>query len=56
MEILGKLESNDTSIIGKIPSASRYVYIKIPEQFLHMITYNEQLNVLKGITKMQKRE
>ena len=52
MELLGKLRSNDTSNIGMIPSASKYVSVNFSEQCLHIISKNDTFNGLKGITKM----
>ena len=56
MELLGKLASNDTPEIGIIPSASKYVSIKFSEQCLHILNNNDQLNGLKGSTKMKNIE
>ena len=54
MELIGKLESNYTSNIGIIPSASKDISIKFADQCLHIINNKERLNGLKVITKMQK--
>ena len=54
MELIGKLESNDTKTIGMLPSASKYVSIKISDQCLHIINHKERLNGLKGSAKMQE--
>ena len=56
MELIGKLESNDTSYIGMIPSASEYVSIKKLDQCIHMINNIQGLNGLTGSNKMQKIE
>ena len=52
MELLSKLTSNNTSNIGIIPSASRYVSINFSEQDLHITTNKYCLKGLKGSTKM----
>ena len=54
MELMGKLASNDTTNIGMLPSASKYVSINFAAQCLHMINNEEILNGLKGSTKMKK--
>ena len=51
MELLVKLESNDTSKIVIIPSASKDVSIKFSEQYLQILTNNDWLNWIKGSTK-----
>ena len=56
MELPGKLESNNTPKIGILPSAYRQFQNKLAEQCLHIIANNNNLNGLKGIPKMQKRE
>ena len=35
MELIGKLASNDTSKIGILPSASKYVSINVSDQCTH---------------------
>ena len=55
MELLGKSSSNDTSNIGMIPSASKRFCINFEEKCFNILTNNEQLNVLKGITNIQNR-
>ena len=37
MELIGKLGRKGTSKIGMIPSASKYVSIKISEQCIHIL-------------------
>ena len=54
MELMGKLSSNDTTNIGMLPSASKYVSINVVYQCLHILNNKERLNGLKGGTKMQK--
>ena len=54
MELMGKLEINDTTHIGIILSASKYVSIKFSNQCLHILNNKEILNGLKGSPKMQK--
>ena len=54
MELIGKLVSNDTTKIGMLPSASKYVSFKFADQCLHILNNKEGLNGLKGSTKMQK--
>ena len=44
MELLGKLASNDTSNIGIITSASKYVSIKFAETFTLILNNNNRLN------------
>ena len=53
---MGKLSSNDTTNIGMLPSASKDLSIKFPDQCLHIINNKEIFNGLKGSTKMQKIE
>ena len=36
IELMGKWESNDTTNIGRLPSASKDVFIKFSYQFLHI--------------------
>ena len=54
MKLMGKLASNDTTNIGMLPSASKYVSIKFANQCLHILNNKEVLNGLKGSTKIQK--
>ena len=56
MELLGKSASNDTSKIGMLPNASNKISINFEEQCFNILTNNDRLNVLKGITKIQNRE
>ena len=37
MELMGKLASKDTTDIAMLPSASKYVSIKILDQYIHII-------------------
>ena len=37
MELIDKLGSNDTTIIGILPSALKYVSIKFSDQCLHVL-------------------
>ena len=53
MDLLGKLAIKNTSKIGILPSASKYVSVKFEEQFLHILNNNDQFNGLKVITKMK---
>ena len=53
-ELMGKLASKDTTNIGILPSASKYVSINFADKCLHTITNKKRLNGLKGITKIQK--
>ena len=53
MELIGKLESNVTSNIGILPSASKYASIKFLDQCIHIINNKDRLNGLKGSTHMQ---
>ena len=48
--------SNDTSIIGSLPSDSKYFSIKLSKQCLHMINNKDRVNGINGSTKMKKRE
>ena len=41
MELIGKLSSNDTSKIGMLHSASKYVSIKFSDQCLHILNNKE---------------
>ena len=54
MELIGKLSSNDTSEIGMLPSASKYVSIKFEYQCIHILNNKERLNRLKSITKIKR--
>ena len=56
MELIGKLASNDTSMIGIIPSSSKDVSIKFEDQCIQNIKNKEKLNGIEGNTKIQKRE
>ena len=56
MELIGKLASNDTSIIGILSSASKDVSVKFVDQCIHVLNNKVILNGLKVITKMKKRE
>ena len=53
---MGKLASNNTTNIGMLPSASKYVSMNFADQCLHILNNKEKLNGLKGSTKMQKRQ
>ena len=56
MELIGKLESNETTKIGIIPSASKDVFIKFSDQRLHILNNKEILNGLECNRIIQKRE
>ena len=56
MELIGKLASNNTSKIGMLPSASKYVSIKLSDQCIQNINNKDKLNGLKGNPKMKNRE
>ena len=56
MELIGKFASNDTPNIEMTPSDSKEVSIKFEDQYVHIINNQERLNVIKGITKIQKME
>ena len=51
MELMVKLASNDTTNIGMLPSASKYVSINFADQCLHILNNKEIFNGLKGIKK-----
>ena len=53
MEIVVKLGIVDTTNIGMLPSASKYIPIKFSDQCLHIINNKEILNGLKGSSKIQ---
>ena len=55
MEIIGKLGSNDTTKIGMLPSASKYVSVKFSYQCLHILNNKLTFNGIKGSTKIQNR-
>ena len=55
-EIICKLEGKDTTNIGMITSASKYVSIKFVDQFILIINHKEILNGIKDTTKMKKIE
>ena len=54
IELMGKLASNDTTNIGMLLSASKYVTLKFADQCLHILNNKEKLNGLKGSTKIKK--
>ena len=54
MEIMGKLESNDTTYIGMLTSASKYISINFSDKCIYIINDKEILNGIKGGTKMKK--
>ena len=54
MELMGRLASNDTTNIGMLPNASKYVSINFSDKCLHILNNKEILNGLKVSTKMQK--
>ena len=56
MELIDKLSSNNTSKIGILPSASKYVSNKVSDQCIYILNHKERLNRLKGSTKMQNKE
>ena len=56
MELMGKLASKDTTNVGMLPSASKYVSINFANQCLHILNNKERLNRLKDNTKIQKRQ
>ena len=53
---MGTLASIDTTNIGMLPSASKYVSVDFAYQCLHILNNKERLNGLKGSTKMQTRQ
>ena len=55
MKLIDKLESNDTTKVGMIPSASKDISTKFAYQCLHILNNEEVLNGLKFSTKMQNR-
>ena len=55
MELIGKLQSNETSNIVIRFSASKDIYAKFSDQYIHIINSNKILNRIKIITKIQKR-
>ena len=56
MELMGELSSNDTTHIGMLISASKNVSIKFADQYIHILNNKSKLNVLKGSTKMKKKQ
>ena len=56
MELMSKLASNDTTHIGMLPSASKYVSINFADQYLHILNNNKRFNGLKGSIDTQKRK
>ena len=56
MEPIDKLAGKDTSNIGMLPSASKYVSIKFADQCIHILNNKYRLNGLKDSTKMKNRE
>ena len=44
MEFIGELVSNDTSKVGMLPSASKDVSVKFPDQCIHILNDKERLN------------
>ena len=55
MEPIGKLAIKNTLNIGIIPSASKYVSIKLSDQCIHILNNNNRLNGLKRYKEMHKR-
>ena len=55
MELISKLESNDTSKIGIIPSVSKDFFAKFADQCIQIINNKNMLNWLKG-SKQFKRD
>ena len=54
LDLIGRLGSNNTTKIGMLPSASKYVLIKFANQCLHNINSKEILNGLKGSSKFKR--
>ena len=54
MDLIGWLGSNNTTKIGMLPSASKYVSIKFADQCLHNNSSKEILNGLKGRSKLKR--
>ena len=50
MELIGELESNKSSKIEIISSASKGVSIRFADQCMHTLNNEERFNGLKGIT------
>ena len=48
MKLIGKLSSNDTSKIGILTSASKYVSIKISDKYVQVLNNKEILNDSKA--------
>ena len=44
MKLIGNLANNDTSNIGIISSASKYIFIKISEQCIHILNDKYKFN------------
>ena len=42
MELIGVLASNDTTNIGMLPSASKYISIKFSDKCLHNLNNRER--------------
>ena len=55
MESIGKLASNDTSKIGILPNALKYVSVEFLEIYIHVLNNKDSFNGLKVSTKMQNR-
>ena len=56
MELMGKLETKDTTYIGMLSSASKCISVNFLDQCLYILNNKEILNGLKGSTKIQKRQ
>ena len=54
MELIGKLESNNTSKIGMIPSASKEVSIKFEDQCIHIYQYRPSVLQSKHPPQLQQ--
>ena len=54
MEPIDKLAGKDTSNIGMLPSASKYVSNKFADQCIHILNNKQRLNILKDIKKNEK--
>ena len=55
MDLFGELESNNTSNIGMLHSALKYVFIIFSDQWIKIINNKDRSNGIKGSTKIQKR-
>ena len=53
---MGKLARSDTTHIGMITNASKYVFVNFADKCLYILNNNKILNWLRGGKNIQKRQ